>query len=128
MTISDTLIVSHRYGPRNADSRWAIPGSASPLLRRPSNASNSGMLRRTHRTNRPGKMPTQNKARHAIDFGQNGEQAGIDERRQARAEGGAGLHKADAAAAILVADDLAHQDRAGGPLAAKAEPVQARAG
>ena len=58
-------------------------------------------------------------------FGQNGEKAGIDECRQARAEGRAGLHKADAAAAILVANDLTHQYRAGGPLAAEAEPVQA---
>jgi hypothetical protein len=57
-------------------------------------------------------------------LGQNGIQAGIDQRRQARAEGRTGLHEADAAAAILVADDLAHQYRAGSPLAAEAEPVQ----
>src|SRR5580700_2370214 len=58
-------------------------------------------------------------------LGQNGIQPGIDERRQARPNGRAGLHEADAAAAILVADDLAHQYRAGGPLAAESEPVQA---
>src|SRR6266481_1729355 len=58
-------------------------------------------------------------------FGQNGEKASVDERRQARADGRTGLHEADAAAAILVADDLAHQYRAGGPLATEPEPVQA---
>ncbi len=38
----------------------------------------------------------------------NGVQAGVDERRQARADCGAGLHEADAAVAIFVADDLTH--------------------
>ena len=68
MTISDTFIVSHRYGPRNAESRRAIPG-CTLLLRCPSNASDSGMLRRIHSTNRAGKMPTANNARHAIVSG-----------------------------------------------------------
>src|SRR5262249_49634543 len=36
----------------------------------------------------------------------------------------AGLHDADAAAAIPVADHLAHQHGAGRPFAAEAEPVQ----
>ena len=38
----------------------------------------------------------------------NGVQAGVDERRQARADCGAGLHEPDAAVAIFVADDLTH--------------------
>ena len=70
-------------------------------------------------------MPTQNNARHAIASGRMAIEAGVDERRQARADGRAGLHETDAAAAILVADDLTHQYRAGGPLATEPEPVQA---
>ena len=58
-------------------------------------------------------------------FGQNGVEAGVDERRQPRADGRAGLHETDPAAAILVADDLTHQYRAGGPLTTEPEPVQA---
>src|SRR6478672_10183373 len=124
MTISDTFIVSHRYGPRNAESRWANPGCALPS-RCPSNASDSGMLRRIHSTSRAGKMPTANRRPPRDRFGQNGVQAGVDERRQAGADGRAGLHEADAAAAILVADDLTHQYRAGGPFTTEAEPMQA---
>ncbi len=50
---------------------------------------------------------------------------GVDERRQAGSDGCAGPHEADAAAAILVADDLTHQYRAGGPFTTEAEPMQA---
>src|SRR5262249_28022000 len=57
-------------------------------------------------------------------FGQDGVQSGIDEGRQTRPHGGPRLDKTDSAAAVLVADHLAHQHRAGGPLAAKAEAVQ----
>jgi hypothetical protein len=65
MTIGDTFTVSHRYGPRNAENRWEIP-IGTPMLRRSANASDSGMLRRIHRTSRAGRMPTANSARHAI--------------------------------------------------------------
>src|ERR1700757_2661983 len=57
-------------------------------------------------------------------LGQNGIQAGIAQRRRAGAKRSVSLHEADAAAAILVADTLAHQYRAGGPLAPEAKPVQ----
>ena len=124
MTISDTLIVSHKYRPRNAESRWAIPGRAplfAPRLER-------FRLRdaAADPQHKQGGQDADREQRPPRDrFGQNGVQAGIDERRQARADGCAGLHEADAAAAILVADDLAHQYRAGGPLATEPEPVQA---
>ncbi len=57
--------------------------------------------------------------------GQDGKKARIDECCETRAKGGAGLHKAHSAAAILVADDFPHQHRAGRPFAAETEPVQA---
>src|SRR5262245_19538303 len=49
---------------------------------------------------------------------------GVDDRRRSPADGPAGLYKADRPAAILVADDFAHQHCAGSPFAAKAETVQ----
>ena len=48
----------------------------------------------------------------------------VDECGDAPADGPPGLHQADGATAVLVADDLAHQHGAGRPFAAKAEPVQ----
>src|SRR5262249_35767778 len=119
----DTFIVTHRYGPRKAENRWAIPGCAL-LMRCHSNASDSGMLRRIqHKQGGQDANPEQRPPRDR--FGQNGEKASVDECGQTRADGRTGLHEADAPAAILVADDLAHQYRAGGPLATEPEPVQA---
>ena len=57
-------------------------------------------------------------------FGQKGIERRIDERCATPTDRPAGLHETDAAAAVFVADDFAHQHGAGGPFAAKAEPVQ----
>src|SRR5271168_5441867 len=57
-------------------------------------------------------------------LGQKGVECRIDQRRGAPPHGPAGLYDADAAAAILVADDLTHQHGTGRPFAAEAQPVQ----
>ena len=57
-------------------------------------------------------------------LGQKRVERGVDERRGAPADRPTGLHDADAAAAVFVADHLAHQHGAGSPFAAEAEPVQ----
>src|SRR5580704_7856217 len=56
-------------------------------------------------------------------FGQEGIERGIDEGRGAPTDRPAGLHDADAAAAVFVANHFAHQDGSGRPLAAEAEAV-----
>jgi hypothetical protein len=57
-------------------------------------------------------------------LGQKGVERGVDERRGAPADGPAGLHDADSAPTIFVADHLAHQHGARRPFAAEAKPVQ----
>ena len=57
-------------------------------------------------------------------LGQKGIERRVDERRHTPAYGPSGLHQPDRAAAVFVADHLAHQHRAGGPFAAKAKTVQ----
>ena len=57
-------------------------------------------------------------------LGQKGIKRGIDQRRGTPADSPAGLDDTDAAAAVFVADHLAHQHRPGRPFPAKAEPVQ----
>src|SRR3954471_7024928 len=57
-------------------------------------------------------------------LGQKRVERGIDEGRGAPADRPTGLHDAHPAAAVFVADHLAHQDGPGSPFAAKAEPVQ----
>ena len=99
---------------KRPESRWAMPGRTLPS-RCPWNASDSGMLRRVHSTSKAGKMPSANRARHAIASGRRAK-AGVDERRQARADGCAGLHEADPAATIFVADHLTSLGRCDRPI------------
>ena len=57
-------------------------------------------------------------------LGQKRVERGIDKGRGAPADRPTRLHDANPAAAVFVADNLAHQHGAGSPFAAEAEPVQ----
>ena len=57
-------------------------------------------------------------------FRHDGEEQGVKQRRRAPADGPACLHDPDRAAAVLIADHLSHQHRAGRPFAAEAKALQ----
>src|SRR5208282_486227 len=57
-------------------------------------------------------------------LGQKRVERDIDEGRGAPADGPTGLHDANPAAAVFVADHLAHQHSPSGPFAAETEPMQ----
>jgi hypothetical protein len=95
-----------RYGGRSTENACAAFGAAQP----------------DHQQRRRETNPEHHAPRGGVR--QHGIKQRVEQRRGTPADGPAALHEANRAAAIFVADHLAHQHRARRPFGAKAEALQ----